>query len=95
MTKIELVELLTANRGLYYRQLLRKTNAELLVMVEDATDPRTSEQKQADANAAYRAMLSRQADIETFIKAGGRLPSDRNDAGLARKRRMAKRFGSK
>lgn len=84
MTKIELVELLTNNRSLYYRQLLRMSKAELLAMVEDRTDPRTSEQKRADADARYRAML---VDGKMVVKS--------NAKEMAAKRRIAKRFANR
>jgi len=84
MTKVELVELLTTNRGLYYRQLMRKTKAELLAMVEDRTDPRTSEQKRADADAKYRAML-----------VDGKMVFKSNAKEMAAKRRIAKRYSNR
>lgn len=103
MTKIELVELLTNNRSLYYRQLLRLPKARLLAMVEDRTDPRTSEQKQADANAKYKIDVTNEKErMARWIaateagdhKAAAKVfPSSPQD--LAAKRRLAKRYANR
>jgi len=103
MTKIELVELLTNNRDLYYRQLMRMPKARLLAMVEDLTDPRTPEQKRADANAKYKIDVANEKErmgrwiVATEAgdhKAAAKVfPSSPQE--LAAKRRIAKRYASR